>query len=248
MLPLHTLYAAIKFTLKQRPGLWPRRVWELSIICIFKKEKGLGTLELGAHLWEEMGRTCWVFPAQCGTDRSLRLRSRGSSRRPRGERASSLRGRRTRLRELLGRKHPRDFLSSGPNAISSRAWAPVVCLRLRLGALRHGPRGSQRYLPAIVAAARVRCRPWPGAGGPVRGRWGAVSNAARRFNARHWHRFPCGRRRRLGLQPREGGGGACPQVTLRRRKGGPLAAALGTARGRKRSRVRKARESENGSP
>lgn len=39
-----------------------------------------------------------------------------------------------------------------------------------------------------------------------------------------------GRRRRLGLRPREGGGGVCPRVTPRRRKGGPPAAGGGCDR------------------
>lgn len=77
-------YTAIKFTLKQLHGVMPRTVWELAIVFALKRKSalGLGTLELGAHLWGEMGRTWRVCPAQCGTDRCLTLSRRGSSRRP----------------------------------------------------------------------------------------------------------------------------------------------------------------------
>lgn len=72
---------------------------------------------------------------------------------------------------------PRESLSSSPNDIPSGPRAPAVCLCPSLSPLRHGRRGSQRYLLAVVAAARVRCRPWPGAGGGFRRRAGVQCSA-----------------------------------------------------------------------
>lgn len=88
--------------------------------------------------------------------------------------------------------------------------------------VRHCQRGSQRCHRTAVSASQVRSRPWPRTRG-----FGEGSKVTQESQAPHWHRPCCGRRQRLGLQPREGGGGACPGVTPRRRKGGPPAAGGG---------------------
>lgn len=141
------------------------------------------------------------------------------------------------LRRLQGRKHP-GAQPERPAGVCPRALTtlpavrqPRLAVRLRrLGRPGRGSRSSQRRRPAEVAAAGVRSRPGQGRG--------QGSGVARAFWAPHWHRARRGRRPRLGLPPREGGGGACPRVTPPRRKGGPLAAASGTTRGREGRRVR----------
>lgn len=103
---------------------------------------------------------------------------------------------------------PRDSLSSSAND-SPRA--PVV--RHRLAALP-----SARFTALSPRSDLGR----PGPLSPVArdAGFGEGSELTQESKAPHWHPPRCGRRRRLGLRPPEGGGGACPRVTPRRRKGG----------------------------
>lgn len=103
---------------------------------------------------------------------------------------------------------PRDSLSSSANDTPR---APVV--RHRLAALP----------PARFTALSPRSdlgRPGPLSSVARDAGFGEGSELTQESKAPHWHPPRCGRRRRLGLRPPEGGGGACPRVTPRRRKGG----------------------------
>lgn len=162
---------------------------------------------MGAHLWGES-----LPPRGVCRVRSLslsRVGSRqdpgGAGQRPRGPQGPSPRA--SGAGSTRDAK-PRDSLSSSANDTPR---APVV--RHRLAALP----------PARFTALSPRSdlgRPGPLSPVARDAGFGEGSELTQESKAPHWHPPRCGRRRRLGLRPPEGGGGACPRVTPRRRKGG----------------------------